>query len=60
MGFGYGAIPWSSIIDYARAFEIDVDDVGDFIYLMRAMDTAWMEWQMANSPKPDANPTAGK
>lgn len=60
VGFGFGPIPWTVIIDYAAAFEVEPDDVSDFIYLIRAMDKAWIDWQVANQPKSDSKSRPAK
>lgn len=39
-GFGMGPISWSFIMDYARAHELEPDEIDDFTYLIRKMDEA--------------------
>lgn len=50
-GFGSGPIPWTAILDYCRAHELDSDDREDFIYLIRAMDKAHLGYIDAEREK---------
>ena len=39
-GMGVGRIFWTSIADYAKAFDLDEDQTDDLFYFIRAMDNA--------------------
>lgn len=39
----FGPIPWSSLNNYALAHEISGEDYHDFMYLVRAVDTAYIK-----------------
>lgn len=45
VGWGFGPIPWTVVTDYATAYDLTPDEANDFIYLVRRMDEAWMDWQ---------------
>jgi hypothetical protein len=53
VGLTHGAIPWSSIHNYALRYGIEGDDFVRFAHLIRAMDAVWL-----SRPKeePDAQP----
>jgi hypothetical protein len=53
VGFGIGFIPWSAIADYAKVQELDREDADDFIYLIRAMDRAFVAYNSEAAKKPD-------
>jgi len=41
-GFSTGPIPWTSIKQYAVAFEFDNEQTEDLIYFIKAMDKAYL------------------
>lgn len=42
VGMGLGPIPWTAVIDYARAFEFDDEQTDSLIYFVREMDAAFL------------------
>jgi hypothetical protein len=43
IGMAVGRIPWTSIIDYAKAYEFSEEQTADFVYFIRAMDNAHLK-----------------
>jgi predicted ferric reductase len=50
IGMGLGPIPFTSIVEYAKIYE--VEDIVDFIYIIREMDNEYLRIQ-ANEQKSD-------
>lgn len=48
---GLVSIPWSSINDYAKAFDFDEDQTEDLFFLIRKMDNAHLKRLEANNKK---------
>lgn len=46
IGMGLGPIPFTAIAEYARIYK--VDDISDFIYIIRVMDNAFLKGQNGN------------
>lgn len=46
VGFGVGYIPWRDILKYAEHYHLDEEATEDFMFLIRAMDKAFMEQEM--------------
>jgi hypothetical protein len=42
-GFSLTRIPWSAIVNYARATELDDQETDDLVYIIQAMDRAHLE-----------------
>lgn len=49
--FGFKRIPFSVIIDYARAFEFDEDQTEDLLFFIKRMDVAHIERLAKKKPK---------
>lgn len=45
IGFGEGPIPWRSIILYAEVYDFDDDQREDLLYLVKAMDRAYLKYR---------------
>ncbi len=43
-GFGLGPIPWDKVNTYALTARLDEDLIRPFIRIIRAMDTAYIDW----------------
>lgn len=48
-GWGEGQIPWTAMKDYAEFHELEDDVARAFVQVMRAMDSAYLEWQADES-----------
>lgn len=51
VGFSAGPIPWSIIVDFARSHGLSLDEEEDFIYHIRALDHAFLEYSKEQSEK---------
>lgn len=51
-GFGLGRIPYSVILDYCQAEELDAEDTADLTHLIQAMDAEWLAYNSSATPKP--------
>lgn len=52
MGFGsQGPIPWMAIDAYARVNEYEGDDRAELEYLIRALDSEYLDWQAKEAEK---------
>jgi len=40
-----GPIPWTAIMDYAKAWELDPYQTEDLMDIVRAMDNAYLTWE---------------
>lgn len=49
VGFGEGPIPWTSIIDYCEAFDIDGEQREDLIYHVTRLDKVYLDWTRKKS-----------
>lgn len=49
--FGFRKIPFTSIMNYAKAFEFDEEQTEDLIYLIKHMDSAYIERLEKKKPK---------
>lgn len=45
VGMGIGAIPWTAIREYAQQENFVGEDYEEFMYMIREMDNAWLEYQ---------------
>jgi len=44
-GNGPASIPWTAIYMYANDFlMLNRDDVAEFVFFIRSLDTTWLEW----------------
>jgi hypothetical protein len=44
VGWAPGPIPWHVIHEYAMSQHLDEEEKADFVYLIRKMDRAFLEW----------------
>ena len=44
-GWGVGSIPWSAIMDYAHAYELDPEQTEDLVYYTKVLDRTYIEHQ---------------
>jgi hypothetical protein len=57
VGWSPGPIPWHVIHEYAKSQGLDDEEEADFVFLIRKMDRAFLEWneaQQKGAKKPDA------
>lgn len=54
-----GRIPWSAMDRFARRHDIEGPDFDDFVVLIRALDSAWIE-EMRRRSKEDAERRGGR
>lgn len=50
--FGFRKIPFSSIINYAKAYKFDDDQMQDLVYIIKQMDDAYIDRLNKKKPKP--------
>jgi len=50
-GMGLSPIPWTAMMDYARAYEFDEDQIDDLVFFVREMDSAFIEWYEKHGSK---------
>lgn len=55
MSVSFGPIPWSSLNNYAVAHEITGEDYHDFMYLVRAVDSAYIKHMREKTQHGDAS-----
>jgi hypothetical protein len=61
VGMGIGPIPWSSIFNYASAFEFTGSDYHTFHSIIRAMDSHYLRMKANDSKRiPEANGNSRK
>lgn len=51
VGMGMGAIPWTSMIDYAKAYEFDDEQREDLFFFVRALDKAFLDYHKEKQDK---------
>lgn len=51
VGLGLTAIPWSAVMDYAQAYELDAEQTEDLVYFVRVLDTAYLQHQRSRQGK---------
>ena len=44
MGWGVAHIPWHHIVEYTRFYGLDQEEAEEFLYLIRQMDKAYVEY----------------
>lgn len=59
-GMGLSPIPWSAIEEYACVYEFDPEQREDLLYLVRAMDQAYIKHYAARSKVKTATKPLGK
>ncbi len=57
MGMGLGPIPWDKMVQYTDRYHLEEDIAEAFIAVMREMDSAYLDWNEKNKPKPEHKPT---
>lgn len=51
IGMGLGPIPWSAILLYAERKNLDPGIHEAFVHVIRAMDSAYLDWQQQESER---------
>jgi len=51
MGFGVGPIPSNSIFQYCKFYSVCGNEFEDFLFLIRAMDSAFLKLTLSKSKK---------
>lgn len=49
--WGLAPIPWSAMMDYARAYDFDEIQTEDLVYYTRVLDKVYMEQRAKEKPK---------
>ena len=51
VGMAEGPIPWSSVANYAETFGLPLDQFSDLWYIIKAMDTVFLEERRKQADK---------
>lgn len=51
LGWTPGPIPWSSIMDYAKAHELSGEETEDLLFFIRRMDDAFLRYHESKTKK---------
>ena len=56
VGWGPGPIPWTVIRDFADFHQLDQEDFEEFVFLIRAMDQAFLAYHSEQAKKEKSKP----
>lgn len=60
VGLGFGPIPWDKMLAYAQVHGLEQDVTELFIYVVREMDNAFLEYEAERQKSRSADKTGGE